>query len=126
VPRAADGEGAGRILVRLRLAVHDGPGLAGLKVRDLSAAWWRTPGGCAAAGDGAGRTVAASAVMKARDSSAAWWRTPVGFAAAGDGAGCTVAASAGMKVRTCPLPDNVDPGAVPLPGMGRARWGCLG
>ena len=123
---AADGEGASRILVRPRLAAHGGAGLAGLKVRDLSAAWWRTPWGCATAGDGAGRTVAASAVMKARDSSAAWWRTPVGFAAAGDGAGCTVAASAGMKVRNCPLPDDVDPGAVPLLGMGRARWGCLG
>jgi len=93
VPRAADGEGANRILVRPRLAAHDGAGLAGLKAWDLSAAWWRTPGGCAAAGDGAGRTVAASA---------------------------------GMKARTCPLPDDVDPGAVPLPGMGRARWGCLG
>jgi len=108
--------------VRPRLAAHDGAGLARLKVRDFSAAWWRTPGGCVAAGDGAGHTVAASAVMKARDSSAVWWRTPGGCAAAGR----TVAALAGMKARTCPLPDEFDPGAVPLPGMGQARWGCLG
>ena len=39
MPRAADGEGAGRILVRPRLAAHDGAGLAGLKVQDLSAAF---------------------------------------------------------------------------------------
>jgi hypothetical protein len=81
-----------------------------MKARDSSAAWWRTPGGCAAAGDGAGRTVAASAVMKAQDSSPAWWRTPGGCATAGDSAGRTVAASAGMKARTCLLADDDDPG----------------
>ena len=61
VPRAADGEGAGRVLVQPRLAAHDGAGLAELKARDLSAAWRRTPGGCATAGDGAWRTGAALA-----------------------------------------------------------------
>jgi len=83
VPWAADGEGAGRVLVRPRLAAHDGTGLAELKALDLSAAWRRTPGGCATARDGAGRTVAASAVMKVQDLSAAWWRTTGGCAAAG-------------------------------------------
>ena len=38
-------DGAGRILVRPRLATHDGAGLAVMKARDLSAAWWRTPRG---------------------------------------------------------------------------------
>jgi hypothetical protein len=66
VPRAADGKGAGLILARSRLAACDGAGLAWLKSQDLSAAWWVTPRGCAAAGDGAGRTVAASAVMGER------------------------------------------------------------
>jgi len=62
LPRAADGEGAGRILVWPRLAAHDDAGLAGLKVRCLSPTRGlcrcrgrcRGHGGCLGSDEGAG------------------------------------------------------------------------
>ena len=40
VLRAANGEGAGCLLVRPKLAARAGAGLAGLKARDYSSAWY--------------------------------------------------------------------------------------